>query len=102
MNKNTLLALVLMLSTSAPIMATDIAEMACVASVEQSQVELVVKGRMVNVVNGQGMTLHVYDITGAEVVSIRIDGANKSYNLDLKRGCYLVKVGDVTRKISVL
>ncbi|MDD3387351.1 MAG: secretion protein, partial [Prevotella sp.] len=28
-------------------------------------------------------------------------GADKSYNLNLPKGCYIVKVGKVVRKVSI-
>ena len=40
-------------------------------------------------------------VTGVRVMSLKVDGSDKTYNLNLPQGCYIVKVGDVVRKISV-
>ena len=33
--------------------------------------------------------------------SVKIDGPDKFYDLNLPKGCYIVKVGRMTRKISI-
>ena len=34
-------------------------------------------------------------------MSVKVEGAEKSFELSLPKGCYIVKVGKVVRKISV-
>lgn len=34
-------------------------------------------------------------------MSIKIDGQDKRYTLNLPKGCYIIKVGNVVRKISI-
>lgn len=34
-------------------------------------------------------------------MSIKVEGADKYYELNLPKGCYIVKVGKVVRKISI-
>lgn len=55
----------------------------------------------IRVSNANGLTLLVYDVSGAPVKKVKVDGADKVYELNLKKGCYIVKVGNVVRKISV-
>ena len=43
-------------------------------------------------------TLH---ITGANSEILKVDGADKHYELNLPKGCYILKVGKVVRKISI-
>ena len=45
--------------------------------------------------------LNVYSITGSRVMCQKIDGDDKSWNLNLLHGVYIVKVGNVVRKISI-
>ena len=45
--------------------------------------------------------LQIYNVTGVCVMSLRVDGQDKRYNLNLPKGCYIVKVGKVVRKISI-
>ena len=66
-----------------------------------SQISIDMKGNVLHVAGAAGENLYVYNITGVRVLSIRVDGNDKSYNLNLPKGCYIVKVGNVVRKISI-
>lgn len=56
---------------------------------------------VLRVTGAAGETLYIYNVTGVRVMSVKVDGADKSYNLNLPKGCYIVKVGKVARKISI-
>ncbi len=56
---------------------------------------------VLHVTGAAGQTLYVYNVTGVRVMSIKVDGSDKSYTLNLPKGCYIVKVGKVVRKISI-
>lgn len=56
---------------------------------------------VLRVTGAAGETLYIYNITGVRVMSIKVDGADKSYSLNLPKGCYIVKVGKMVRKISI-
>lgn len=58
-------------------------------------------GSNVRIVNANGETLEIFNITGLKISSVRIDSADKSLNLNLPKGCYLLKIGKVVRKISI-
>lgn len=53
------------------------------------------------ITNANGQTLSIYDVSGAPVKRIKVDGVDKTYELNLRKGCYIVKVGNVVRKVSV-
>lgn len=53
------------------------------------------------VTGGEGLKLRVFNVAGILVVCENVDSADKRYNLDLPRGCYIVKVGSVVKKIFV-
>lgn len=55
----------------------------------------------IHVTGGNGQTLHVYNVAGVLVKSVKIDSADKRLELNLPKGCYIVKVGKTVRKISV-
>lgn len=65
------------------------------------EIHLTINGQNIRVQNGQGHTLEVFGITGTRVHSVRIDSADKTVNLNLTRGCYIVKVGNIARKVSI-
>ncbi|MCF0196104.1 MAG: hypothetical protein HUK03_02495 [Bacteroidaceae bacterium] len=62
---------------------------------------LVVAGNNVRVTGANGETLEVFKITGEQVTLIRIDSDSKSFKLNLPKGCYILRVGKLTRKISI-
>jgi hypothetical protein len=45
--------------------------------------------------------LFIYNVAGVRVMSLKIEGADKLIDLNLPKGCYIVKVGKVVRKISI-
>lgn len=53
------------------------------------------------VTNANNQTILIYDISGAPIKKIKVDGADRTYELNLRKGCYIVKVGNVVRKVSV-
>ena len=64
-------------------------------------ISISVSGSVLRIEGAENETLQIYNVTGVRVVSIRIDGNDKRYNLNLPKGCYIVKVGKVVRKISI-
>ncbi len=54
-----------------------------------------------HVTGASGQVMHIYNVTGVRVMSIRVEGADKTYELNLPKGCYIVKIGKFVRKISV-
>ena len=68
---------------------------------EMSAVTLSVSGSKVHISGAEGETLEVYNLTGVKVATIRIDSNDKTLSLNLQRGCYILKVGKVVRKISI-
>ena len=68
---------------------------------EIPQVTIIVSGTRVHVANAAGQTLEVYDVAGVRVASLRIDSDDKTCNLNLTKGCYILKVDKVVRKVSI-
>ncbi len=66
-----------------------------------SGITLSVSGGNVHIVGANGEVMEVFNLTGAKVASIRIDSSDKTFALNLPKGCYLIKVGKIVRKISV-
>ena len=55
----------------------------------------------VRVQNAEGQKLEVYNLIGVRVSVFRIDSADKTITLGVQRGCYILKVGKVVRKVFV-
>ncbi len=73
------------------------------AAVEQigTSVTISVSGQTVLVAGAQGETLEVVSLTGRQVMTVKIESPAQRVELNVPRGCYILKVGKVVRKIQV-
>ena len=60
-----------------------------------------VSGQTAYVTGAQGETLEVVSLTGRLVMTAKIDSPNQRVELNIPKGCYILKVGKVVRKIQV-
>lgn len=58
-------------------------------------------GAQLHVTNAAGQTLEIYNLAGVRVTTVRIDSEDKTLALNLKKGCYMLKIGKYVRKISI-
>jgi len=79
-------------------MAAD-AEMAIAEQVDD--ITISVSGQTVFVNGAQGLTLEVVSLTGRRVVSYKIDSPAQRIELNIPKGCYILKIGKVVRKVSI-
>lgn len=56
---------------------------------------------VLHVTGANGQTLQVYNLVGVRVMSIKVEGADKHYELNLPKGYYIVKIGRIARKILI-
>ena len=68
---------------------------------DMNTVEISFDGSDLYVNNANGLVLSMYNVTGVRVMQTKIEGPAKRISLNLPKGCYIVKVGNVARKISV-
>ena len=68
---------------------------------EFQDITVTLKDNTLHVAGASGEMLYVYNLTGVRVMSVRIEGADRQFELNLPKGCYIVKVGKVVRKISI-
>ena len=66
-----------------------------------SGISLSIKDGNVHIVGANGEVMEIFNLTGTKVATIRIDSNDKTFALNLQKGCYLIKVGKIVRKISV-
>ena len=66
------------------------------------EVTLSVNGQSVTVTGAQGMTLEVVSLTGRRIKTIKIENPSQRVELNIPKGCYILKVGKVVRKVSIL
>lgn len=69
---------------------------------EQVSLTLTVSGSTVRVQNAvPGSLMEVYNILGVKITSVRIDSLDKTLTLNLPKGYYIFKIGDIVRKVIV-
>ncbi len=69
--------------------------------IEASATSIVVKGSTLFVGNANGNMLEIFSLAGNKVASIRIDSNEKTIDLNLKKGCYILRIDKVVRKITI-
>ena len=69
--------------------------------IDTQTISISVVGNTLHVVGAEDEQLAVYNVTGVRVMSVQVDGSDRHYTLNLPKGCYIVKVGNVVRKVSI-
>lgn len=62
---------------------------------------ITVNGGTIRVFGANGKTMYVYNLAGVRIHSIKVEGADRTYDLNLSKGCYIIKVGTTVRKVSL-
>ena len=73
-------------------------------AIEQSideEVGISVDGQSVTITGAQGQTLEVVSLTGRRLLTVKIESPAQRIELNIPKGCYILKVGKVVRKVSV-
>lgn len=65
--------------------------------------DIVIKivGQTVTISGAQGQTLEVISLTGRCVMSAKIQDPVQRIDLNVSKGCYILKIGKVARKVTV-
>ena len=65
---------------------------------EVGAITIEVQGNQIHILNAAGMEAEIFNITGTRIATVSIDSEDKTFRLNLK-GCFLIKVGKVVRKV---
>lgn len=78
------------------------AEMEAV-TLEQTEDDIVitVSQSTVSISGASGMVLQIVSLTGKLVATYKIDAPAQRIELNIPKGCYILKIGKVVRKISI-
>lgn len=68
---------------------------------DYQEISITVSSSSLHVVGANGLTLYIYNVTGMQVLSLKVDGLDRRFDINLPKGCYIVKVGKAVRKISI-
>lgn len=90
----------LLLSTPA-VAAPMVMEMGVAEQVDETAPTINVDGNTVSIIGASGMTLEVVSLTGRAVASYKVESPAQRFELNLPKGCYILKVGKTVRKVTV-
>ncbi len=82
-------------------MAASNAESAPFEQVQEEDITITVSGQSVLVNGAQGKTLEVISLTGRQVLTVKIDSPAQRIELNVPKGCYILKIGKVARKVAI-
>lgn len=68
---------------------------------DYQDISITVKASTIHVCGANGQVLHIYNVAGVRVMSFKVDGQDRYYDLNLQKGCYIVKVGKIVKKIFI-
>ena len=74
-----------------------------IADVENTTLDITVQSSVVkvHVIGAKGQTLMIFNLAGVCVEVKKIDSDDRYYELTLPKGCYIVKISKVVRKIYI-
>lgn len=94
-------AAVLSFSLPASVQAEAMIEITDNMDIDDFGISIGIEQSVLHVSGAAGQVLQIYNVAGVCVMTVKVDGDDKRYDLNLTRGCYIVKVGKVVRKISI-
>ena len=90
------------LTVAAPtqsIASTSIAEMTM--SADEFKARIVVNQSTVTIEGLAGKTLEVVSLTGRLVMKTKIESNSQQVELNVPKGCYILKIDNIVRKVSI-
>jgi hypothetical protein len=68
----------------------------------RNDIQITVNKSVVRVTGAEGQVMEVISLTGRHVMSVRIESPAQKVELtNIPKGCYIIKVGKVVRKIVI-
>jgi len=84
-----------------PVATTAVTVAPGIEQVMDDDVNITINAQTVTVSGAQGQTLEVVSLTGRCIMTVKIESPSQKVELNLPKGCYILKVGKVVRKVSV-
>lgn len=96
------IAFVLALMGTQGVFAQQVQENTSQKLTEQSALTLTITGNTVRIQNASpGSQFEVYNVLGIRVLAVKLDAADKTYTLNLSKGCYILKIENLVRKVAL-
>ena len=83
-------------ANAAPAYLAGVMEMA-----PEPEVVITFNDGILSVTGAEGQTLEVVSLTGKKIMDLKVESPAQKIELNIPKGCYIVKVGKVVRKVSV-
>ena len=80
--------------------ASEMADFAIEQTIEED-INISINGQTVTISGAQGQTLEVISLTGRKLMTVRIDSPAQRIELNVPKGCYILKIGKFVRKVSL-
>ena len=93
------LAAAMMLSV--PVAMTAVTVAPGIEQVMDDDINITINQQTVIVSGAQGQTLEVVSLTGRRIMTVKIESPSQKVELNIPKGCYILKIGKVVRKVSV-
>lgn len=69
---------------------------------DKNDVQISVSKSVIHINNAEGQVMEVISLTGRHVMTVRIESPAQKIELtNIPKGCYIIKVGKVVRKIVI-
>mgnify|MGYP006969016212 FL=1 len=69
--------------------------------VDERNINITVNRSTLYVTGASGLVLEVVSLTGKPVATVRIESPAQRVELNIPKGCYILKIGKVVRKVSI-
>lgn len=64
-------------------------------------ISITVNQSTIYITGAAGQTLQVVSLTGKQVLTVKIESPAQRVELNVPKGCYILKIGKVVRKVSI-
>ena len=81
--------------------ASEMADFAIEQQAIDEEISISISGQSVTVSGAQGETLEVISLTGKKVMAVKIESPVQRIEINVPKGCYILKIGKVVRKVSL-
>lgn len=101
--KKKYITLTLLLALFLPVSASEsaVADIPMSAQMEELQPVITVRGNNLSVFHAEGQVLEIYNLAGLRVAVFKVENNEQTFNTSLPKGCYILKLGKLVRKISI-
>lgn len=69
--------------------------------IDERSIGITINQSTLSITGASGLTLEVVSLTGKPVMTVRIESPAQRVELNVPKGCYILKIGKVVRKVSV-